>query len=87
MAKSMETKSESSSYLDTFKKIIYLSSHNIILIIIMVISMMVSGLLSIFYIIFSLIFLLRSHSMYVGNPYYYPKSIKTVLRVAILIDI
>jgi hypothetical protein len=53
----------------------------------MIISMMVSGLLSIFYISFSLIFLMKSNSMYVGNPYLYPKSIKTVLRVAILIDI
>ena len=53
----------------------------------MIISMMVSGILSIFYIIFSLVFLMKSNSMYVGDPYYYPKTIKTVLRVAILIDI
>ena len=87
MSKSMDTKDESSSCFDKFKKIIYLSSHNVILIIIMVISMMVSGILSIFYITFSLIFLMKSNSMYVGDPYYYPKIIKTVLRVAILIDI
>ena len=87
ISKTMDTKDESSSCFDKFKKIIYLSSHNVILIIIMIISMMVSGILSIFYITFSLIFLMKSNSMYVGDPYYYPKIIKTVLRVAILIDI
>ena len=87
ITKSMETKDETTNILDTFKKIVYLSSHNIIIIIIMIISMMVSGIWSIFYIIFSLIFLMKSNSMYTGDPYYYPKSIKTVLRVAILIDI
>ena len=86
MLKSIEEKDENTC-LNGLKKIIYLSLHNVILIIIMIISMMVSGLLSIFYISFSLIFLMKSNSMYVGDPYLYPKSIKTVLRVAILIDI
>ena len=84
--KSIEEKSESER-IDTLKKLFYLSSQNIILIIIMIISMMVSGLLSIFYIIFSLVFLMKSNAMYVGKPYYYPKAVKTFLRVAILIDI
>ena len=86
ITKSIEKKDESGC-LNSFKKIIYLSLHNVILIIIMVISMMVSGLLSIFYISFSLIFLMKSNAMYVGDPYLYPKAIKTLLRVAILIDI
>ena len=86
MLKSIEEKDEN-TFLNGFKKMIYLSLHNVILIIIMIISMMVSGLLSIFYISFSLIFLMKSNSMYVGDPYLYPKSIKTVLRVAILVDI
>ena len=88
--KNLITKSkedETTTILDTFKKIIYLSSHNVIIIIIMIISMMVSGIWSIFYIIFSLVFLMKSNSMYTGDPYYYPKGIKTILRVAILIDI
>ena len=84
--KSIEEKIESER-VDTLKKLFYLSSQNIILIIIMIISMMVSGLLSIFYIIFSLIFLMKSNAMYYGKPYYYPKAVKTFLRVAILIDI
>ena len=84
--KSME-KEDESTLLNAFKSVIYLSLHIIILIIIMIISMMVSGLLSIFYIIFSLYFLMKSNAIYVGDPYYYPHTIKTVLRVAILVDI
>ena len=84
--KSME-KEEESTLLNAFKRVIYLSLHIIILIIIMIISMMVSGLLSIFYILFSLVFLMKSNAIYIGDPYHYPKTIKTVLRVAILVDI
>ena len=80
-------KEEDLNYLDVFKTLIYLSFHNIILISILVTSMLISGLLSIFYIIYSLIFLSKSNSMYMGEPYYYPRTIKTVLRVAILLDI
>ena len=69
------------------KDIIYLSSHNVILIIVMIISMMVSGLLSIFYVVFSLHFLVRSNAMYTGKKYNYPNGIKKILRIAILIDI
>ena len=86
ISESNKTRDES-NFLDTFKSIIYLSFHNIILIIIMLISMMISGLLSIFYIFYSLIFLTSSSAMYMGEPYYYPRTIRTVLRVAILLDI
>ena len=68
-------------------EVIYLSSHNIILIIIIIISMMVSGLLSLFYIIISLFFLITSYKFYLGQKYYYPKAIKKLLRIAIIIDI
>ena len=85
-SKSMES-SDDSSCLNSFKSAIYLSLHIIILIIIMIISMMVSGLLSIFYIFFSLIFLMKGNAIFLGDSYYYPKTIKSVLRVAILIDI
>jgi hypothetical protein len=69
------------------KQFIYLSAHNIILILIIIISMMVSGLISVFYITFSLYFLITSTSIYLGNKYYYPKAIKRILRIGILIDI
>ena len=68
-------------------ELLYLSFHNIILIIIIIISMMIPGLISLFYIIISLYFLLTSSRMYLGQKYYYPKAIKKILRVAIIIDI
>ena len=74
-------------YFSALKNFIFLSFHNIILIIIIVISMMISGFISIIYIVCSLAFLITSTSIYLGEKYYYPKAIKTVLRVIILIDI
>ena len=68
-------------------KFIYLSIHNVILIVIIIISMMISGLISIYYIIFSLYFLITSTRIYLGSKYYYPKAIKVILRISILVDI
>ena len=48
---------------------------------------MISGLLSLFYIIISLYFLITSSKMYFGQKYFYPKAIKKILRVAIIVDI
>ena len=69
------------------KEFIFLSFHNIILIIIIFISMMISGIISIFFIIYSLYFLIKSKSIYLGSKYYYPKAIKKILFITILIDI
>ena len=69
------------------RKFIYLSIHNVILIIIIIVSMMISGITSIYYIIFSLYFLITSTRVYLGSKYYYPKAIKVILRISILIDI
>ena len=76
-----------STFFSNFAELAYLSFHNVILIIIIVISMMVSGLLSLFYIIFSLYFLITSNRMYLGQKYFYPKAIKKILRIAIIVDI
>ena len=76
-----------SFFFSDLNEILFLSFHNIILIIIIIISMMVSGLLSLSYIIFSLYFILTSNRMYLGQKYLYPKAIKKVLRVIIIIDI
>ena len=81
-----ETLDENSPLLNTFKKIIYLSLHNVILIIITIISMMISGVISFIYIIFSLGFLIKSNAMYNGKPYRYPYWIY-IYRHIILIDI
>ena len=67
--------------------IIYLNSHNIILITITVISMMTYGFLSAIYICFCLYFLFRSKSINLGKIYYYPFVIKSLLRPIIIIDI
>jgi hypothetical protein len=74
-------------YFSALKNFIFLSFHNIILIIIIIISMMISGLISIIYIIYSLAFLIKSTSIYLGKQYSYPRAIKKILRVLILIDI
>ena len=65
----------------------YLSIHNIILIVIIIVSMMISGLISVYYILFSFYFLITSTRLYLGNKYYYPKAIKKILRICILVDI
>ena len=75
------------TFLDNLYELSYLSFHNFILIIIVIISMMISGLFSLFYITFSLYFLVTSNRMYLGEKYYYPKAIKKILRVAIIVDI
>jgi hypothetical protein len=49
--------------------------------------MMISGFISIFYIAFSLYFLITSTSIYLGSKYYYPRAIKKLLRITILLDI
>ena len=77
----------SEQYFSAIKNFIFLSFHNIILIIIIVISMMISGLISIIYIVYSLVFLIKSTSIYLGKQYSYPRAIKKILRVIILIDI
>ena len=87
MEKSKEISKSSGKWHAFFKDFIYLSLHNVILIIIIIISMMVSGFISIFYITYSLYFLITSTSIYLGNKYYYPRAIKTILRISILLDI
>ena len=76
-----------SFFFNDLNEILYLSFHNIILIIIIIISMIISGLLSLFYIIFSLYFIVTSNRMFLGEKYLYPRAIKKILRVIIIIDI
>ena len=72
---------------DLFDYILYLSSHNIILIMITIITMMVYGLISVIYICFCLYFLFKSKSINLGKEYYYPFIIKSLLRPMIIADI
>ena len=82
-----KNKTKDNKCMSLFKDFIYLSFHNVILIIIIIISMMISGFISIFYIAFSLYFLITSTSIYLGSKYYYPRAIKKLLRITILLDI
>ena len=68
------------------KIILYLSSHNFILIINILISMMIPGIISLVYIIFFIIFLSKSNSLIQGKKYYYPHFTKYI-RLILLIDI
>ena len=82
-----DKENSNNKFYNMLKEFTYLSAHNIILLLIIIISMMVSGLISVFYITFSLYFLITSTSIYLGNKYYYPRAIKRILRIGILIDI
>ena len=66
--------------------IIYLSSHNFILIINILISMMIPGVISLIYIILFIVFLFKSNSLIEGKRYYYPHFTKYI-RLIMLIDI
>jgi hypothetical protein len=48
---------------------------------------MIAGLLSIFYVCICINFLVKSDSIYLGKKYYYPRAIKKLLKITILIDI
>ena len=66
--------------------IIYLSSHNFILIINILISMMIPGVISLIYIILFIVFLFKSNSLIEGKKYYYPHFTKYI-RLILFIDI
>ena len=87
LANLKDKETTSNKIYNKIRQFIYLSIHNLILIFIIIISMMISGLLSLFYLIFSLYFLITSTRIYLGNKYIYPKAIKILLRVIILVDI
>ena len=82
-----KTKDNKHKCYNLFKDFLYLSFHNVILIFIIIISMTISGLFSVFYIVISLYFLITSTSIYLGDKYLYPRAIKTLYRVVILLDI
>jgi hypothetical protein len=68
------------------KIIIYLSSHNFVLMINIVISMMIPGIISLIYIIIFIVFLFKSNSLIQGKRYYYPHFTKYI-RLILIIDI
>ena len=87
MSNLKENEKFSNKCYDIFIQFLYLSSHNVILIVIIIVSMMISGVISFIYILISLFFLITSTRIYLGKKYSYPKKIKRWLRIMILIDI
>ena len=75
------------NYLSMIREILYLNFHCLILIFIILLSVMIAGLLSIFYFSICIYFIIKSDSIYLGKKYYYPKAIKKLLKITILIDI
>ena len=87
MLKKLNAKTQEIFNLFEFIKIIlYLSSHNFVLIINILICMMIPGIISLIYIIIFIGFLFKSNSLIQGKRYYYPHFTKN-LRLIILIDI
>ena len=75
------------SYLVILQQILYLYFHCFLLVLIIMLSMMTVGLLSTIYFSMCFYYLIKSDSIYLGLEYSYPKSIKTTLRIIVLIDI
>ena len=74
------------SLFDFIKIIIYLSSHNFVLMINIVISMMIPGIISLIYIIIFIVFLFKSNSLIQGKRYNYPHFTRYI-RIILIIDI
>ena len=75
------------SYLLLIQKALYLYFHCFILILIIMLSMMTPGFLSAIYFGICFYYLIKSDCLYLGQEYYYPKAVKTTLRIIVLIDI
>ena len=70
-----------------FQEILFMYLHFLLLIFIIITSIMIAGLISIAYISISFYYLIKSDSLFLGLKYSYPKVLKKVLMVIILLDI
>ena len=92
LKKSLEDKNTSQykpipNYILVFQEILYMHFHCFILIFIILTSIMLAGPLSIFYVAISFYYLIKSDSLFLGTKYSYPKMLKKLLIVVVLIDI
>ena len=76
-----------SDFIRKFQEFIYLYLHIFILFGIILISIMITGLISMFYLIICLYYLINSQKIYLGVKYGYPKQIKNVLKICLIVDI
>ena len=92
LRKSMEEKTNSQykqypKYLLVMQEILFMYLHFFLLIFIIITSIMIAGLISIAYISISFYYLIKSDSLFLGTKYTYPKVLKKVLMIIILLDI
>ena len=74
-------------YVKVLQEFIYIYLHIFFLFFIIIISIMIPGLISIFYLVICFYYLINSHKIYIGVKYGYPKQIKKLLRICLIIDI
>ena len=70
-----------------FQEILFMYLHFFLLIFIIITSIMIAGLISIAYISISFYYLIKSDALFLGIKYTYPKVLKKVLMIIILLDI
>ena len=92
LRKSMEEKTKTQykqypTYILVFQEILFMYMHFFLLVFIIITSIMIAGLISIVYISISFYYLIKSDSLFLGTKYTYPKILKKVLMIIILIDI
>ena len=92
LRKSMEKKTNSQykqypAYLLVIQEILFMYLHFVLLIFIIITSIMIAGLISIIYISISFHYLIKSDALFLGIKYTYPKVLKKVLMIIILLDI
>ena len=76
-----------SDFVKSFQEFIYLYLHIFILLAIIIISLMITGLISIFYLTICFYYLINSQRIYLGMKYGYPKQIKKILKIVLIVDI
>lgn len=80
-------KKKSDSFIKSTKKVIYMSLHNVVLVLILIIALNDSGIINATYIIFSMYFLYNSKLLLLGEKYSYPRMIKSFLMIYLFVDI
>ena len=89
-AKATETlddKVPDSEFTKSVQEFIYLYLHIFFLFLIILIAIMITGIFSMFYLLISFFYIINSHKIYLGLKYGYPKHIKNLIKICLLIDI
>ena len=87
MKKEGNEKIPDSSFVKSFQEFTYLYLHILFLLAIILICIMITGIISIFYLLICFYYLINSHKIYLGMKYGYPKQIKKLLKICLIVDI